>query len=118
MKPHGKDAHVTLAADEAHGSGGLDEFGIINVMARFFTEDHRFDVFDNLRARGAIANDIAQRMFDCGKQAGANLAVSCQPDAGTGATERLRYRSNYANFAGRAVGKSIANRGFGSATDL
>ena len=50
-------------------------------------------------------------MIVLAEQAGAELAVGSQPDAGAMATERLGHRGDQADFAGRAVGKAVFARG-------
>src|SRR3989442_16009986 len=51
-------------------------------------------------------------MIVLAEQAGAELAIGSQPDAGTVTAERLGHRGDEAGFAGRAVSKAVFAGGF------
>src|SRR5436190_4279462 len=69
---------------------------------------------DDLAPRTAVAQHLAQRVFDGGKKAGADLTIGGQPDSRTGAAERLSHGSDNPNLARGAIPETVTRRRFGS----
>ena len=69
-------------------------------MPRLFLHHYGTNEVDNLSSPGAIAQHVAQRMFDGGKETGANLAVGSQANPRAGAAEGFRNRRDDSDFPG------------------
>ncbi len=81
-------------------------------MAGFFFSDHGANSLLNVLVGGAVAEQGAEIVVILAEEAGADLAVGGEANAGAVAAEGLRDGSDQANFAGRAVRKFILARGF------
>src|SRR2546429_3162087 len=76
-------------------------------MALFFFHDNGADIRDQILVGRTFAKHRSQVMVVLAEQAGAELAVRSEPDAGTMAAEGLRHRGDEANLTGCAVGKTV-----------
>jgi len=81
-------------------------------MADFFFSDHGANSLFNVLVGGGVAEQGAEIVVILAEEAGADLAVGGEANAGAVAAEGLRDGSDQANFAGRAVRKFILARGF------
>src|SRR5258708_11425935 len=107
-----RGARNCLAADEDHGTRGRHESRFVDAMAGFFFSDHGANSLLNVLVGGAVAEQGAEIVVILAEEAGADLAVGGEANAGAMAAEGLRDGSDQANFAGRAVLKVIRARGF------
>src|SRR5258708_32689136 len=76
-------------------------------MTLFFFGDNGADIRDQIFVGRSLAKHSSQVMIVLAEQAGAELAIGSEPDARAMATERLRYRSDEADFTGGAVGQAV-----------
>src|SRR5258708_29402769 len=81
-------------------------------MTLFFFGDNGADIRDQIFVGRSLAKHSSQVMIVLAEQAGAELAIGSEPDAGAMATEGLRHRGDEADFTGRAVGKAVFAGGF------
>ena len=81
-------------------------------MAFFLFHDNRADIGNQILVGGSFAEQSAQVMIVLAEEAGAELAVGGQPDAGAMAAEGLGDRGDEANLAGCAVSKTVLAGGF------
>src|SRR6184192_133586 len=87
-------------------------------MARFFLHHYRTDEVDGFRSGSAVSHDIPQRMFDGGKETGADLTIGGEPNARTGAAERFGYRRDDTDLARRSVSETISRSCFRAAIEI
>src|SRR5260370_1944261 len=80
-------------------------------MALFFFHDNRADIGNQILVGRSLAKQGPQVMIVFADQAGAELAIGSQPDAGAMAAEGLGDGSDEADFTGRAVGKTVLASG-------
>src|SRR5258708_6503597 len=80
-------------------------------MALFFFHDNRADIGNQILVGRSLAKQGPQVMIVLAEQAGAELAIGSQPDAGAMAAEGLGDGSDEADFTGRAVGKTVLASG-------
>src|SRR5258708_18344896 len=105
-------ARNCIAADEDHRARERHESRFVDAMAGFFFSDHGANSLLNVLVGGAVAEQGAEIVVILAEEAGADLAVGGEANAGAVAAEGLRDGSDQANFAGRAVRKFILARGF------
>src|SRR5467141_903750 len=80
-------------------------------MALFFFHDNRADIGNQILVGRSLAKQGPQVMIVLAEQAGAELAIGSQPDAGAMAAEGLGDGSDEADFTGCAVGKTVLASG-------
>src|SRR3989454_4141764 len=104
--------YFPLSADEDHGARRLNEAWLIDAVALFFFHDNGTDVSDQVLVGGSLAQQRPQIMIVLAEQAGAELAIGSQPDAGAMTTEGLGHRGDEADFAGGAISEAVFAGGF------
>src|SRR5215472_7102038 len=99
-----------LAPDKDHSTGGRHKTGLIDAVAFFLFVDHRADISNQIFVSGALPEEGAEVIVVLAEKAGAELAVGGQTNARAKAAERLRDRSNKADFAGSPVREAVFAR--------
>src|SRR5271163_1260580 len=94
---------IPLSADEHHSARGRHEIRGIDAVAVFFFIDDRPDVSLHILVGGSFAEKAAQVVIFFAEEAGSQLSVGSETDAGTMAAERLSHGRNQADFTGSAV---------------